>query len=138
MIFAKWFASSVWVLASYALAAIAFVAVFVYWTTQNQEGSQIYDMIYSFLQGFGIGAESVYQKYLTISAIIGFFNACIFSLKIIDCLKSYTVFSFGTSIDDCNFHSVLLDVLIAYANLKSNSFLSVSASFFTGKPTTLK
>ena len=48
LIFAKWFASSVWVLASYALAAIAFVAVFVYWTTQNQEGSQIYDMIYSF------------------------------------------------------------------------------------------
>ena len=83
LIFAKWFASSVWVLASYALAAIAFVAVFVYWTTQNQEGSQIYDMIYSFLQGFGIGAESVYQKYLTISAIIGFFNACIFVMYVL-------------------------------------------------------
>lgn len=83
LIFAKWFASSVWVLASYALAAVVFVAVFVYWTTQNQEGSQIYDMLYQFLQGFGIGAESVYQKYLLISAIIGFFNACIFVMYVL-------------------------------------------------------
>lgn len=83
LIFAKWFASSVWVLISYALAAVVFVAVFVYWTTQNQEGSQIYDMIYQFLQGFGIGAESVYQKYLLISAIVGFFNACIFVMYIL-------------------------------------------------------
>ena len=78
LIFAKWFASSVWVLASYAFAAVAFVAVFVYWTTENQEGAEIYDMVYSFLQGFGIGAEAVYQKYLIVTAIIGLFNACIF------------------------------------------------------------
>ena len=83
LIFAKWFASSVWVLASYALAAVVFVAVFVYWTTQNQEGAQIYDMIYQFLQGFGVGAESVYQKYLLISAIVGFFNACIFVMYVL-------------------------------------------------------
>lgn len=78
LIFAKWFSASIWVLASYAFAAVAFVAVFVYWTTENQEGAEIYDMVYSFLQGFGIGAEAVYQKYLIVTAIIGLFNACIF------------------------------------------------------------
>lgn len=78
LIFAKWFSSSVWVIISYALVAFAFVGVFVYWTTENQEGAEIYDMIYTFLQGFGIGAEAVYQKYLIMSAVIGLFNACIF------------------------------------------------------------
>lgn len=82
LIFAKWFASSVWVFLSYLLAAVAFIGVFVYWTTENQEGAQIYDMIYSFLQGFGIGAEAVYQKYLIISAIIGVFNASIFVMYV--------------------------------------------------------
>lgn len=83
LIFAKWFASSIWVIISYALAAVAFVAVFVYWTTQNQEGAQVYDMIYSFLQGFGFGAESIYQNYLLITAVIGLFNACIFVMYVI-------------------------------------------------------
>ena len=82
LIFAKWFSASIWVLISYTLAAVAFVAVFIYWTTQNQEGAEVYDMIYQFLQGFGIGAESVYQNYLIISAIIGFFNACIFVMYV--------------------------------------------------------
>lgn len=83
LIFAKWFAASVWVLISYALAAVAFVAVFVYWTTQNQEGAQVYDMVYSFLQGFGMGAESIYQNYLLISGIVGLFNACIFVMYVL-------------------------------------------------------
>lgn len=83
LIFSKWFASSVWVMISYGFVAIAFVAVFVYWTTENQEGAEIYDMIYTFLQGFGIGAEAVYQKYLLVSAIIGLFNACIFVMFVL-------------------------------------------------------
>lgn len=83
LIFSKWLTSSFWVLISYALVAVAFVGVFVYWTTENQEGAEIYDMVYSFLQGFGIGAESVYQKYLLISAVIGLFNACIFVMFIL-------------------------------------------------------
>lgn len=82
LIFAKWFASSVWVFISYLLAAVAFVGVFVYWTTENQEGAQVYDMIYTFLQGFGVGAESIYQKYLLISAILGVFNASIFVMYV--------------------------------------------------------
>lgn len=83
LIFAKWFASSIWVIVSYALALVAFMGVFVYWTTENQEGAQVYDMIYSFLQGFGVGAESIYQKYLSISAVIGLFNACIFVMFVL-------------------------------------------------------
>lgn len=83
LIFAKWFASSIWVVISYALALVAFMGVFVYWTTENQEGAQVYEMIYSFLQGFGVGAESIYQKYLSISAVIGLFNACIFVMFVI-------------------------------------------------------
>lgn len=83
LIFSKWLTSSFWVLISYALVAVAFVGIFVYWTTENQEGAEIYDMVYSFLQGFGIGAESVYQKFLLISAVIGLFNACIFVMFIL-------------------------------------------------------
>lgn len=83
LIFSKWLTSSIWVLISYALVAVAFVGVFVYWTTENQDGAEIYDMVYSFLQSFGIGAESVYQKYLLISAVIGLFNACIFVMFIL-------------------------------------------------------
>lgn len=78
LIFSKWLSSSIWVIISYALVAIAVVGVFVYWTVENQEGAEIYDMIYSFAQSFGIGAEEVYQKYIIISGIIGLFNACIF------------------------------------------------------------
>lgn len=83
LIFSKWLTSSIWVLISYALVAVAFVGVFVYWTTENQDGAEIYDMVYSFLQSFGIGAESIYQKYLLISAVIGLFNACIFVMFIL-------------------------------------------------------
>lgn len=82
LIFSKWLSSSIWVIISYALAAVAIVGVFVYWTTENQEGAEIYDMIYTFAQSFGIGAETVYKKYLVISAIIGLFNACIFVMFI--------------------------------------------------------
>ena len=83
LIFSKWFTASIWVLISYALCAVAFVGVFIYWTTENQDGAEIYDMIYSFLQSFGIGAQVVYQKYLLLSAIIGLFNACIFVMFVL-------------------------------------------------------
>ncbi len=83
LIFAKWFSASVWVIISYALAAVAFVAIFVYWTTENQEGAQVYDMLYSFLQGFGIGAEAIYQKHLAVIAVVGLFNACIFVMFVL-------------------------------------------------------
>lgn len=83
LIFSKWLTSSVWVLISYALVLVACVGVFVYWTAENQEGAEIYDMFYSFLQGFGVGAEAVYQKYLLISAVIGLFNACIFVMFVL-------------------------------------------------------
>lgn len=82
LIFAKWFSASIWVLISYALAVVAFVAVFIYWTSENNEGAQIYDMLFSFLQSFGFGAEAVYQKYMLVSAVIGLFNACIFVMFI--------------------------------------------------------
>lgn len=82
LIFSKWLSSSIWVIISYALVAVAVVGVFVYWTVENQEGAEIYDMIYSFAQSFGIGAEVVYKKYLIISAVIGLFNACIFVMFI--------------------------------------------------------
>lgn len=83
LIFSKWLTSSFWVLISYALVAVAFVGVFVYWTSENQDGAEIYDMIYQLLQGFGIGAESIYQKYLIVSSVIGLFNACIFVMFIL-------------------------------------------------------
>lgn len=82
LIFSKWLSSSIWVVISYALVAVAVVGVFVYWTVENQEGAEIYDMIYSFAQSFGIGAEVIYKKYLIISAVIGLFNACIFVMFI--------------------------------------------------------
>ena len=82
LIFSKWLSSSIWVIISYALVAVAVVGVFVYWTVENQQGAEIYDMIYSFAQSFGIGAEDVYQKYIIISGIIGLFNACIFVMFI--------------------------------------------------------
>lgn len=82
LIFSKWLSSSIWVIISYALVAVSIVGVFIYWTVENQEGAEIYDMIYSFAQSFGIGAEEVYQKYIIISAIIGLFNACIFVMFI--------------------------------------------------------
>ena len=63
LIFSKWLSSSIWVILSYTLAAVAIVGVFVYWTMENQEGAEIYEMIYSFAQSFGIGAEKVYIVY---------------------------------------------------------------------------
>ncbi len=82
LIFSKWLTASIWVIISYALVAVAVVGVFVYWTVENQEGAQIYDMIYSLAQSFGIGAEAVYKQYIVISGIIGLFNACIFVMFI--------------------------------------------------------
>ena len=82
LIFSKWLSSSIWVILSYTLAAVAIVGVFVYWTMENQEGAEIYEMIYSFAQSFGIGAEKVYKSYFAISAVIGLFNACIFVMFI--------------------------------------------------------
>ena len=57
--------------------------MFIYWTSENQEGAQIYDMIYSVLQTFGVGAETVYQKSLAIQAVIGLFNMSIFVMYIL-------------------------------------------------------
>ena len=83
LIFSKWLTSSIWVLISYAFVAVAFVAVFVYWTSENQDGAQIYDMIYSLLQSFGLGAETVYQRTFMIQAVIGLFNMCIFVMYVL-------------------------------------------------------
>lgn len=83
LILSKWLTSSIWVLISYAFVAVAFVAVFVYWTTENQDGAQIYDMIYSLLQSFGLGAETVYQRTFLIQAMIGLFNMCIFVMYVL-------------------------------------------------------
>lgn len=83
LIFSKWFTSSLWVLISYALAAAVGILLFVYWTSENQDGAEMYEIIYSFAQGFGLGGEAVYQKYLIISAVIGLFNACILVMFII-------------------------------------------------------
>lgn len=83
LIFSKWLTSSVWVIISYSLAAVTFVGVAIYWTSENQDGAEVYDMIYSLLQSFGIGAESVYTTYLIISAVIGLFNACIFVMFVL-------------------------------------------------------
>lgn len=83
LIFSKWLTSSIWLLISYAFVLVAFVAIFFYWTTENQEGAQIYDMIYSVAQSFGLGAETVYQKTLIIQAVIGLFNMCIFVMYVI-------------------------------------------------------
>lgn len=83
LIFSKWFTSSIWLLISYLFVIVAFISVFVYWTSENQEGAQIYDMINSVLQTFGVGAEAVYQKSLMIQAIIGLFNMSIFVMYIL-------------------------------------------------------
>lgn len=83
LIFSKWITSSFWVLISYGLAAAVGILLFVYWTSENQDGAQMYEIIYSFAQSFGLGGESVYQKYLIISAVIGLFNACILVMFII-------------------------------------------------------
>ncbi len=83
LIFSKWITSSFWVVISYAVAAVSVVALVMYWTTEDQEGAQAYDMIYSLLQSFGLGAEKIYIKYLAVSAIIGLFNACVLVMLII-------------------------------------------------------
>ncbi len=83
LIFSKWLTSSIWLFISYAFVLVAVVAIFFYWTTENQEGAQIYDMIYSVAQSFGLGAESVYQKTLMIQAVIGLFNMCIFVMYVL-------------------------------------------------------
>ncbi len=83
LIFSKWFTSSIWLLISYLFVIVAFISVFVYWTSENQEGAQVYDMINSVLQTFGVGAEAVYQKSLMIQAIIGLFNMSIFVMYIL-------------------------------------------------------
>ena len=83
LIFSKWFSSSIWVIISYIFVVISVVAVYVYWTVEDQGGAEIYDMIYSFAQSFGLGAEVIYKNYLIISAIIGLFNACIFVMFIL-------------------------------------------------------
>lgn len=83
LIFSKWITSSFWVLISYGLAAAVGILLFVYWTSENQDGAQMYEIIYSFAQSFGLGGESVYQKYLIVSAVIGLFNACILVMFII-------------------------------------------------------
>lgn len=83
LIFSKWLTSSIWLLISYLFVIVAFISVFVYWTSENQEGAQVYDMIYSVLQTFGVGAESVYQKSLLVQALIGLFNMSIFVMYIL-------------------------------------------------------
>lgn len=83
LIFSKWLTSSFWVLISYGLVVVAILGVFIYWTSKNQEGIEIYDMLVAFLQSFGIGAESVYKQYFVVSAVIGLFNACIFVMFVL-------------------------------------------------------
>lgn len=83
LIFSKWLSSSIWVIISYAFVIISVVAVYVYWTVEDQNGAEIYDMIYSFAQSFGLGAEAMYKNYLIISAVIGLFNACIFVMFVL-------------------------------------------------------
>lgn len=83
LIFSKWLTSSIWLLISYLFVIVAFISVFVYWTSENQEGAQVYDMIYSVLQTFGVGAEAVYQKSLMVQALIGLFNMSIFVMYIL-------------------------------------------------------
>ncbi len=82
LVFSKWLTSSIWVIISYALVVVSIVAVYIYWTVEDQGGAEMYEMIYSFAQSFGLGAEKIYQQYLIISAIIGLFNACIFVMFI--------------------------------------------------------
>ncbi|MCD7828457.1 MAG: hypothetical protein LUG85_07990 [Clostridiales bacterium] len=84
LIFSKWFTSSIWVLISYALVVFVTVAVFLYWTAEDQGGAEIYEMVYGFLQGLlGLGEQTVYRNYLIIQSIIGLFNACIIVMFII-------------------------------------------------------
>ena len=83
IIFSKWLTSSFWLFLSYALMIVAFLGVYFYWTVENEEGAQMYDMIYSFAQSMGIGAEVVYQKYLAVSAFVGFFNMIIFVMFVL-------------------------------------------------------
>ncbi len=83
LIFAKWFSSSVWLVISYSFCVVAIFSIFIYWTTKNQQGAEFYDMIYSFLQSFGIGAETVYKKYFIVVALIALFNTCILVMFIL-------------------------------------------------------
>ncbi len=83
LIFSKWLSSSIWVIISYIFVVISVVAVYIYWTVEDQNGAEIYEMIYTFAQSFGLGAEAIYKNYLIISAIIGLFNACIFVMFIL-------------------------------------------------------
>lgn len=83
LIFSKWLAATVWVIISYALVAIAFVGVYVFWTTENEHGAEIFDMITQFAQSFGFGAEKVYTQYFIVQAVIGLFNACIFVMFVL-------------------------------------------------------
>lgn len=77
LIFSKWIASSIWLIISYAFCLVAVFSIFVYWTSKNEQGAEFYDMIYAFLQSFGIGAEDVVKKYFTVTALIALFNTCI-------------------------------------------------------------
>ncbi len=83
LIFSKWFSSCIWLFASYAFAVIAFVSVAVYWTSDNQDGAQVYEMILSVMQSFGVGGETVTKVYLAITAVIGLFNMCILVMLIL-------------------------------------------------------
>lgn len=77
LIFSKWFTASVWVLISYCFVLLAGFGVVFYWTVQNSEGAELYDMIYSFAQGFGLADSKVVIKALIVQSVIGLFNACI-------------------------------------------------------------
>ena len=83
LIFSKWLAATVWVIISHALVAVAFVGVYVFWTTENEHGAEIFDMITEFAQSFGFGAEKVYTQYFIVSALIALFNSCIFVMFVI-------------------------------------------------------
>ncbi len=83
LIFSKWLSSSIWVIISYIFVVISVVAVYVYWTVEDQSGAEVYEMIYSFAQSFGLGAEAIYKNYLIVTAIIGLFNACIFVMFVL-------------------------------------------------------
>ncbi len=83
LIFSKWLAATVWVIISYALVAMAFVGVYIFWTSENEHGAEIYDMLTQFAQSFGFGAEKVYTQYFIVNATIGLFNACIFVMFVL-------------------------------------------------------
>ena len=77
LIFSKWVSSSIWLIVSYAFCIVAAFSIFVYWTSANEQGAEFFDMIYAFLQSFGIGAEAIVKKYVIVVALIALFNACI-------------------------------------------------------------